>query len=333
MSPGDHMNFVDMPQSEEDQPLAESKSSRTRSELRFVDCTIIIVAYNSARRIGALLDSLPAAAGKLNTRPIVVDNGSSDATVATVRARGDVSIIEAGENLGYAGAINLGRAYAPPCTSLLILNPDLILEPKAIEELHKALTDPKVGIAVPMLLNEDGSLYLTLRREPSPSRALGDAIFGARFAGRPGWLSETVRNPRAYEHPLDTAWAGGAALMVSSVCHGRVGDWDERRFFLYSEETDFASRARRAGYVVRYVPNARVWHEDGGSGRSPALAGLLAVNRLRYYEKYHGRVAAALFRATVVFQHLLRCHRADERAALRAVCDRSRWPALPGGRA
>jgi GT2 family glycosyltransferase len=276
---------------------------------------------------------LPAAAGKLSILPSVVDNGSSDETVATVRARGGVSIIETGENLGYAGAINLGRAHAAPCTSLLILNPDLILEPAAIEELYGALADPKVGAAVPMLLNEDGSLYLTLRREPSPLRAVGDALFGARFADRPGWLSETVRDFRAYAHPRDTTWAGGAAMLVSSVCHGRVGDWDDRRFFLYSEETDFACRVRRAGFVVRYVPAARAWHEDGGSGRSPALAGLLAVNRLRYYEKYHGRVAAAIFRAAVMFQHLLRCHRADERAALRAICDRSRWPALPGGRA
>lgn len=295
-----------------------------------VDCGIIIVTYNSGRHIGRLLDSLPGAAGGLSIRCLVVDNASSDDTVAAVGARGDARAVQAGGNLGYAGAINLGRARIGSCSSLLVLNPDLVLEPGAVTELYRALAEPGTGMAVPRLLSDDGSLYLSTRREPSVSRALGEALFGARWPGRPGWLSETVRDPGCYASQRNVAWAGGAALLISAACQEAVGDWDDKRFFLYSEETDFAARARRRGYRIRYVPAAKARHEDGGSGRSPALAALMAVNRVRYYEKYHRRPATSAFRAAVALHCLLRCARPDQQTALRAVTRRSRWNELPG---
>jgi N-acetylglucosaminyl-diphospho-decaprenol L-rhamnosyltransferase len=299
--------------------------------LERADCAIVIVTYNSARHIGKLLDSLPAAVGGLRTRCLVVDNNSPDETMSVLRSRSDVVAIEAGANLGYAGAINLGRTMVGPCSSLLILNPDLVLEPGAVVELYKALDEPGVGIAVPMLLSSDGSLYLSLRREPTPARSLGEAVFGSRLPGRPEWLSETIRDRRSYQGPQDVAWAGGAALLISATCNAAVGDWDDSRFFLYSEETDFAARARRSGYRVRYVPTAQVCHEDGGSGRSSALGALMAVNRVRYYEKYHRRPASSLFRATVALHYLLRSADPGQRVALKALIMRSRWPDLPHG--
>jgi N-acetylglucosaminyl-diphospho-decaprenol L-rhamnosyltransferase len=297
-----------------------------------VECAVVIVSYHSARHIEALLDSVPAAAQGLRTRCIVVDNGSTDGTMAILRARRDITVVAGGANLGYAGAINVARKLIGHACPVVILNPDLVLEAGAIARLYQALDAPDVGIAVPKLLNGDGSLYLSLRREPSPVRALGDALFGRHLPRRPGWLSETVRDRRAYQSGRDVAWGGGAALLVSAACHDAVGDWDEGRFFLYSEDTDFAARARAHGYRVRYVPQARVRHEGGGSGRSPGLAALMAVNRVRYYEKYHRRPSTSLFRAAVALHHLLRLTDHRSRAALRAVVRRSVWSGLPGRR-
>jgi N-acetylglucosaminyl-diphospho-decaprenol L-rhamnosyltransferase len=321
-----------------------SSSSRERAEISHaadragqndvenVDCAVIIVCYNSARHIGRLLDSLPAAAPGLRTRCLVVDNGSQDETMSIVRSRRDVVAIETGQNLGYAGAINVARAQAGPSSSLLVLNPDLILEPGAVVELYQALDEPRVGIVVPMLLTDEGSLYLSLRREPSVMRAIGEALFGSHWPKRPGWLSETIRDRRAYNGRQDVAWASGAALLISAACSDAVGAWDDGRFFLYSEETDFAARTRRCGYVVRYVPTATMRHEGGGSGRSPALGALMAVNRVRYYEKYHHEPLTSLFRAAVILHYLLRSADPGQRVALGALIRRSRWPGLPGGR-
>ncbi|SRR6266566_7280707 len=296
-----------------------------------VDCAVIVVSYNSARHIERLLDSLPAAAEGLRIRCVVVDNDSQDETMSIISARNDVTAVEANRNLGYAGAINRGRGLVGACSSVLILNPDLVLEPGAIARLYRALDEPAVGIAVPMLLSDEGALYQSLHREPTALRALGEALFGSHLAVRPGWLSETIRDRAAYTRPQDVAWAGGAAMLISAACNDAVGDWDDGRFFLYSEETDFAARARRCGYRVRYVPTAQARHEEGGSGRSPALGALMAVNRVRYFEKYHRRPATSVFRATVVLHYLLRSTDPDQRVALRALVRRSRWPHLPGG--
>ena len=298
-----------------------------------VDCAVVVVTYNSADHITVLLDSLPAAAGDLHIRCVIVDNGSRDRTVDLLNRRGDVTLIETGRNLGYAGGINVARANCGPCSSILILNPDLELEPNAIVHLHETLDSPGVGAAVPMLFNEDGSRFFTLRREPSPTRALGDALFGGRFIARPGWLSETIYEDSAYRRPTDVAWAGGAALLISSDCDSAVGDWDSERFFLYSEETDFFRRVRRRGYRVRSAPGAHARHVGGASGTAPALNALLAANRIRYYEKYHGGAMSSLFRAAVLIHYLLRARSPQEREALKAVCRRARWSRLPRAQA
>jgi GT2 family glycosyltransferase len=316
-----------------EQPRHSTRASGIHTDphlLEHVDCGIIVVSYNSARHIERLLDSLAAATVALKTRCIVVDNGSSDHTTSIVRARDDAILVGADRNLGYAGGINLARSLIGPCSALLILNPDLVVEPGAVARLYEKLQQPGVGITVPMLLDDDGSLYLSARREPSVPRALGDALFGAKIPQRPGWLSEIIRDHRAYQYEQDVAWAGGAVLLISATCHDAVGDWDDSRFFLYSEETDFATRARQCGYRLRYIPTARVRHEDGGSGRSPALGALLAVNRVRYYEKYHRRPATSLFRAAVALHYFLRSADPDQRVALSALVRRSRWKRLPG---
>jgi GT2 family glycosyltransferase len=290
------------------------------------------VTYNSADDVTSLLDCLGPATAGLTTRTVVVDNGSEDGTVQRVRARSGVTCIESGANLGYAGAINLGRQHIGPCSSILVLNPDLVLEPGSVVELFATLRLHGAGVVVPQLLDDRGSLYRSLRREPTILRALGDALFGDHFPRRPGWASEMVRDPARYRTAQQVDWATGAAMLIGFDCDRDVGAWDEDRFFLYSEETDFAARARSAGWTIDFVPTARAHHRQGGSGHSPELVALMAVNRVRYYEKHHGRAPSMAFRAVVALHELLRCADPVHRRSLRAVLRRSRWSALPGGR-
>jgi GT2 family glycosyltransferase len=293
-----------------------------------VDCAVVIVTYNSAGDIARALASLPAAAAGLTLRTIVVDNGSTDATVRLALDQPDVSCVESGANLGYAGGINIGRAHAGDYRALLVLNPDAALEAGALREMFVALEDARVGIVAPMLLDADGHLYPSQRRDPSVARAIGDGLLGHRCRRRPGWLSEAVRGeaPYSYRHAVD--WATGAALLISAACDRAIGSWDER-FFLYSEETDYAARARAAGLRVEYVPTARVRHSGGGSGQSSALVALNAVNRIRYMEKRRQR--PRVFRAAVILHELLRSGDPRHRTALRFVLRRATWPALIDG--
>jgi GT2 family glycosyltransferase len=293
-----------------------------------VDCAVIVVAYNSARYIDGLLDSLPAAAVDLTLRVIVVDNGSADDTVQRVRDHPGMMCVETGANLGYAGGINVGRRHTGLCGVLAVLNPDLVLEPGALREMCSALDDPAVGVVAPMLLDFAGHLYPSLRREPTLTSAIGDALFGQHFKRRPMMLSEIVRHDREYHdrHPVD--WAVGAAMLMSATCDRVVGAWDER-FFLYSEELDYATRARAAGFRVEYVPQARARHRGAGSGQSHALVALKAVNRVRYFEKY-GKATGAM-RAAVLLHELLRSASRSHRGALLVVSRPSTWEPLISG--
>ena len=295
-------------------------------EQGYADCSIIIVTYNSSRYIDGLLNSLSAAAGGLTLRTIVVDNGSADDTVARVRTHSGVICVETGANLGYSGGINVGRRHSGDCGSLAILNPDLLMEPGCLREMFDALDDPAVGVVVPKLLHFDGTLDLSLRREPTLLSELGDALFGHKhFRRRPSVMTDLVQNKGEYEyrHPVD--WAHGAVMLISSACDRKVGAWDES-FFLYMEEVDYAARVRGAGLQVLYTPQARARHLGGGSSQSTKLIALQAVSRIRYFEKRADK--ARMSRAAVCLNQLLRSVKPARRTALRTVTRRSTWEPL-----
>ena len=286
------------------------------------------MTYQSGADIGRLLASLRPECDRHRLRVVVADNDSSDGTPDLVRAEDDVMLCETGGNLGYAAGVNAATRAAGEARALLVLNPDLVVEPGCISSLLRRLELSGAGVVVPRILDARSATFPSLRREPSLGRAVGDAVLGARLTGRPGFLSESVGVGPEYEHPHPVDWATGAALLIATETSRLVGEWDEQ-FFLYSEETDFLRRVREAGQTIWYEPAAVVRHSQGGSGSSDELDCLLAVNRVRYVAKHHGTVYAEFFRGAVVFNELLRAWQPSHRAALHTLLVRERWEALP----
>lgn len=274
---------------------------------------VIVVTHNSATHLPGFLDSL-SSAGSLDLRVIVVDNASTDASAAVARAAG-ATVIEAGENRGYAAGINLGRARTSGCDAVFVANPDLRIGPGALEALA-AVAIGEDGVAVPRILAPDGRTRRSLFREPTIGRQLGEAVLGDHWPGRPSWLSEIVREEGAYRSRHRADWATGAALMVSARCDRTVGPWDES-YFLFSEEVDYASRVRRHGFGLTYVPTAEVTHAEGGSGRPGPLMDLAATNKIRYVRARHGRAYSAVYALAVLLQLLLRASEPGHRRAVR----------------
>lgn len=292
------------------------------------DVAVLIVTYQSGADIGRLLDSLRTECRQHRIRVVVADNDSSDGTPDLVRAQEDVVLCETGGNLGYAAGVNVAARAAGEAAALLVLNPDLVVEPGCIGSLLRRRALSGAGVVVPRILDARSETYRSLRREPTLGRAVGDAILGSRLAGRPGFLSESVGRPSEYERPHPVDWATGAGLLIATDVYRTVGDWDEQ-FFLYSEETDFLRRVREAGETVWYEPAAVVRHTQGGSGSSVDLDRLLAVNRIRYIAKNHGPVYVEFFRGAVVLNELLRAWQPAHRASLRTLVCRARWETLP----
>lgn len=290
---------------------------------------VVVVTWNSSAVIEGLLSSVRDSRVDGAMRLIVVDNASSDDTVQVVRElMPDAEVVQTGRNAGYAAGMNAGIAAAGQCESYLLLNPDIRLGPDTIQSMLDELRQSGAGIVVPRLVDEFGALRQSLRREPTVLRAWGEALLGGRRAGRFPPLGEVETRPEAYERRTGADWATGAALLISRECLARVGAWDET-YFLYSEETDFALRARDAGFALRYTPEAVAVHHEGESHESAALFSLLSRNRVKLFRSRHGAAHTALFWSGVFLGELVRAARPTRRAAARALLGDSGGVARP----
>jgi GT2 family glycosyltransferase len=272
---------------------------------------VAVVAWNSSGVIGDLLASLDDGLAGSRWHLTVADNASDDyAETAAILDRWSLDheavpcrIVQTGRNAGYAAGINAALAAAEPYTAALVLNPDIRLAAGCVPALLAHL-DGTTGIVVPRVLDERGALSHSLRREPSLPRAVGEAVLGWR-AGRIPWLGETILDEADYRTATTVDWATGAIMLISAHCLTACGPWDES-FFLYSEETEFALRARDHGYVTRLAPDAVATHLGGDSRVSPALWSLLTLNRVRLYRRRHPPLAAAAYWCAVLLREVPR---------------------------
>jgi N-acetylglucosaminyl-diphospho-decaprenol L-rhamnosyltransferase len=293
---------------------------------------VVVVTYNSQELLADLVASLGPGLGNVCWHLTVADNDSADESVAQVRRLApDAGVVRLGRNAGYAAGINAAVAAAPPHTAVLVLNPDVRLRPGCVAALLPALRSPGTGIAVPHLEDGEGVRIDSIRREPTVLRTLGPALIGARLAGRHPVLGEVVTDPGRYavEAPVD--WAEGSTLLISDRCWTACGPWDES-FFLYSEETDFALRAKDAGLATRFVPTARAVHLEGEGRTAPKLWALMTLNQVRLFSRRHGGVHSVAFWAAVVLREGVRAllGRPTNRAAFRALLSPRRLREAPG---
>ena len=302
------------------------------SNLELERVAVVVVMYNSQALLADLVASLGAGLAGLDYELVAVDNASPDNSVEVMQALApSATIVRAGRNGGYAAGINAGVAAAAAHTAILVLNSDVRLGAGCVAELLESLRKPGVGIAVPRLVDAEGRVIDSMRREPTVARAFCDAILGARRAGRFKGIGEVVTDRRAYERLQRTDWAEGSTQLISAECWRACGSWDES-FFLYSEETEYNLRARDLGYATVYVPTAKATHLEGGSGISHGLWTLQVLNRIKLFRRRHGRPATALFWLATLIREASRAAlgRGNSRAAAHALLIPGHARVVPG---
>jgi GT2 family glycosyltransferase len=252
------------------------------------------VTFNSLGHIDECLGSLDAHAPATNHEVMVVDNASTDGTVAAIRARWTgVGVIEAGANLGFARANNLGIGRTSGGL-ILLLNPDTIVPAGSIDALISALdARPDAAVAGPRLVNGDGRAELSFGAMISPVAELRQKALVRGNDRGIGVISAYVE--RLTHHPRDVDWVSGACMLVRRVDAEAAGLMDER-YFMYAEDVDFCAAVRAHGRKVLFAPSAVVVHLRG---QSRATASTLTEQAYRqsqiaFYEKHHPRWAAAL---------------------------------------
>lgn len=312
-------------------PAARAEPGAFEPDGTAADVAVLVVTYNNDDSVDSLIASLRGEAAELRIRVIVADNSPTESTLLRLANHPDVIAFSTGGNLGYAGGINAAAARAGKCTAVLVLNPDLEVRPGAVQTLLETLGSTGASAVVPLLEDDDGTIYHSLRREPTLARAMGDAVFGARFATRPAWSAEIDEDNESYQHAHRIDWATGAAVMVRSDMAETLRGWDEQ-YFLYSEETDYFRRIRDAGGFAWFEPAAVMGHSRGGSGASPDLVALMNVNRVRYAASHHGRGRAAAVRVVTALAETARFYLPSHRASAKALLGMRRWDSLPGPR-
>ncbi len=262
---------------------------------------VVIVTFNSADVLADCLRSLRSQ-GVCLTDVVVADNASKDGCLALAESVTDLPVrtVQMGRNAGFAAAINAGIGVLDTrkLDAVFVMNPDCRLRPDALLRLAQALRQPGRAMAVPLMVNPDGSLQPSLRRAPTVGRALVEAVIGGDRAGRAGRLGELVTDPREYERPGPFAWATGAAVLISAEALRDLGPWDES-FLLYSEETEYQLRAADRGWTLWYEPAAVVEHIGGDSATNPTLYALMVVNKVRLFRRRHGALASGGYHLAV----------------------------------
>ena len=269
------------------------------------DIAVIIVSANNGRWLEPCLPTVFSHAGGASLDVVVVDNESTDGTRELVESRFPAARVISSQNRGFGYGNNRGFETTS-ARYALFLNPDTEVLDGTLGELVAMLDEhPGIGLAGVRQITADGTLWPTIRRFPSVTRALGEALFSERWPVHPGWAGERVLDRDAYERETECDWTSGSFMLARREALLSAGLFDER-FFIYSEEPDLCLRIKRAGWQIRHLPQMTILHHAGKAGVQPRMVAQDVYARKQYARKHFGRVRRGLYLAALGLRHLIR---------------------------
>jgi GT2 family glycosyltransferase len=253
------------------------------------ELSVILVNYNDLCHLKECLSSVTDTVEDIPYEVIVVDNQSTDGTLRWLREYAPhVRLIANEENVGFARANNQGIQESRG-EYILFLNTDTILERQAVTFLREELrAHPSVGAVGPVLLCGRKAFQVSFGKKVSFFREI---------------FQKTMLNPyyrfrlKRSAKKRQVGWLSAACLLTRRQILDEAGSFDEN-FFLYFEDIDLCVRIREKGYVLRYLPEAKVFHWGGAS-----TEGLKLFSRYHYrksqlysYKKHNSKGAQILLR-------------------------------------
>ncbi len=246
------------------------------------DLAVVIVSWNVREILLKNLSSLIA------SEIIVVDNASTDGSVEAVRAAfPSVRVIANQTNNGFAKACNQGIA-ASDSRHILLLNPDMRVEPDAIAKTVAYLdSHPDVGVMGAQLMTPDGKPIHHMRRFPTVKDQLAIILKLPHLFPKLIHRYHAKDLPTHLEQEVDSV--RGSYFAMNRTALDKIGLLDER-FYIWFEEVDYCKRVKLAGLKVMYVPSVRA---TDLVGRSFAQRGaywkqkMFTRSMIRYFEKWH----------------------------------------------
>ena len=244
------------------------------------DVSVVVVTHNALPWVEQSLESVR------RNEVVVVDNASTDGTVAFVRERfPEVTVVEQ-ENRGLAAGWNAGIARTSG-RYVLLLNADAWLHVGALDALVRcADAHPDVAVAGPRLRNPDGTLQRSVRGFPTLWRLATEYFFLRKLAPRSRALNAFYAGGFDHDRVTEADFVMGAAMLVRRAAVDEVGLLDES-FFIFSEETDWHYRFHQAGWKVLFTPGADVVHV-GAAAHGGRLFDEQVRGHIRFLVKHRG---------------------------------------------
>ncbi len=229
-----------------------------------VSVSVVMVTYNSEAVVHDCLELLGA---DERIEVIIIDNSSSDNTVASIRRRHPhVRVIENGDNAGFAKAVNKAAATADG-RHILLLNPDALIEAAGVLALAARLDrDGTIGAIAPLVGHEGTDVrVIAAGHAPTVRRMFLHESGISRFGASVPALEGHYLFRKSFASSLrDVDWASGGCLMVPTSLWRATGGLTER-WFMYAEDVEYCLRLRAAGHRVVVDGNVSAQHEIGGS--------------------------------------------------------------------
>ncbi len=238
------------------------------------DLSIIIINWNGGSLLTRCVETIVSSAPKLTYEIVIIDNASTDDSLAQLRANNraaemiaseQLRIFVNDENRGFGAANNQAFALTDS-PYVFLLNSDTEVQPGTIDTLMQKLnSDPKIGAVGPKMLNKDGSLQVSVFFSPPrvwhtvmsqlwlyhllPRRIRGELLLGWH------WQHDRERN---------VPMLGGAAILTRRQVIEEVGGFDER-FHMYAEDNEWCWRITKSDWRLMFVPEAVLIHHGAQS--------------------------------------------------------------------
>ena len=222
--------------------------------------SIIIINFNQKDWLKKCLEKIRKAKISLPYEIIIIDNASTDGSAAEIEKFEGLQFIENTKNLGYGKAVNQGIKKAKG-DYLLIINPDVLITPLALEKLKNLMEGhQEMGIIGPRLMSLDGHLQDSCFSFPRWFTPIIHRTFLRHFSFGKKELRRYLMEDFDHKKIREVDWVLGGALMVSKKAIEKVGLMDGS-FFLYFEDIDWCRRFKEKGFKVIYFPKVSMFHD------------------------------------------------------------------------
>lgn len=261
---------------------------------------LIVVSFNSARHLQDCLN--PSVVERVDTLT-VFDNASTDDSVEVARRCAPAAcIMQGGENIGFAAAVNRATHGSLDDGYIFLLNPDCVIQGELIDCLETAMSEIGAAIGAPSMVLPSGQRGSAGGAKPTIVKEVATAYGVTRYV--PRWARRmAIRSTQALgldmaslstlsnrysSESLEVDWVSGFCMMIRADVWAELSGFNER-FFMYFEDVDLCLRAKALGHRIVLAGNCQALHVEAGSSSSTRAKGLLYRSSARHFFNAHGQ--------------------------------------------